>query len=130
MVLFSDLFDTIRAVSGNDDLDLGAEILPDTRLVTLIKTAILTLPTYSAVFPTLAYSQDASNNWQFYMTADPSADINPAVVQAVVHVAAHKYYSGIGHKEGMEATTAAIYKCSENFAGMALDAVDATATTS
>lgn len=117
---FKNLYDLVRVVSGNDDLDLGAEILPDTRISVLLKTAVLTLPTYSSVYPQLSAELDVVNGWQFFVTAAATDPVPDAVVQAVVHVAAHKYFSGIGHKVGVEITEAFLCKCSENFTGMAI----------
>lgn len=41
-VPFSALYDVVRTLTGNDDLDLGAEVLPDERLKVLLTTAVLT----------------------------------------------------------------------------------------
>ena len=118
---FSSIYDLLRAVTGNDDLDLGVEVLPDARLAVLVKTAVLTLPTYTSEFPALAF-RDPGTGLEFYIALDDALELDDATVQAVLHVAAHKYYTGIGHKEGMEQSLAFILKCSENFAGQAVSA--------
>lgn len=122
-VPFTALYDMVRALTGNDDLDLGSEVLPDDRLKVLLTTAVLTLPTYSAAFPKLAWDDDITNGRQFFLAADSLAVVPDEVVQAVLHVAAHKYYLGLGaqHRANAERMETFIYKCSENLTGQAVE---------
>jgi hypothetical protein len=122
-VAFSPLFDLVRVLTGNDDLDLGAEVLPDARVDVLLKTAVLTLPTYSSNFPVLSWNVDPTNGTQFFLASDVSAVVPDEVVQAVLHVAAHKYFVGLGRaqKDNADRTEAFIYKCSENLTGQSVE---------
>lgn len=101
---FSTLYDLIRVTTGNDDPDIGSDILSDTRLDTLIKTAALTLRSYCEAFPDIDTSAG-----DLSLASDPGNPItSTAIVVAIGLVAANKYFVGISHKEGMENTLSLI----------------------
>ena len=120
---FNTLYDLVRSLTGNDDLDLGAEVLPDARVLILLKTAVMVLPTYTSIFQPLGWSDDPTNGPGFYLAADPLALVQDEYVQAVCHVAAHKYYMGLGvaQRSNADRMETFIYKCSENLSGQSIE---------
>jgi hypothetical protein len=122
---FTELFDYIRVATGNDDPVVGAEVLPNERIIVLLKTAVLTLPSYSDSFPTLVMDLAANPQTVFAQGAPTDALTNPLLI-ALVSTTAHKYWVGIGNKLGATEALSAIYKAAELISGHTLVSVNET----
>ena len=96
---FSDLYEAVRAATGNDDPVVGTEVMPDSRIDVLIRTAVPHLRGYSRVFEAASCQQnETSFVWELFPTGQPTATLKETTLTAIALVAAHRYYIGLGNR--------------------------------
>ena len=96
---FANLYEAVRAASGNDDPVLGAEVMPDTRIDVLIRTAVPNLQAYAGVFESVGFQQNQTDySWELLPLTPGSTGLKDVTTTALALVAAHRYYIGLGNK--------------------------------
>lgn len=106
---FGTLYEAIRVATGNDDPVLGAEVMPDSRCEVLVRTAASTLRAYSQSFEPVGYQQDGTTwEWQLFPTLDPTGTPAAVTLTAIAHVAAHRYFVGLGNEKAAKDVYATI----------------------
>lgn len=123
--LVQDLYDFVRVATGNDDLDVGMEVLPDQRIAVLVKTAVMTITSYSDSFPALVFDSTV-NPAMVYVRGYASDPLSDPLIIALVYAAAHRYFVGIGNRQGAAECLSAIYKAAELISGHTVVAVNET----
>lgn len=97
---FTDLYEAIRAATGNDDPFVGAEVMPDSRIDVLIRTAVPQLQVYSRSFEMVGSQQnEVDGTWELYPKTEGSTELLEVTKTAIALVAAHRFYVGLGNKE-------------------------------
>lgn len=120
-VPFSDLYLDVRVATGNDDPDIGSEVMPDNRVDVLLKTAIRSLPSYSRDFPELDFQTNASV-FEVILASNPTASINRYVLLGLCYAAAHRYFVGIGNKAAASDAFVTAQNFAEVYAGSPMKA--------
>lgn len=118
VTLLSEMYEPVRSLTGNDDPTLGVELLPDTRLAVLIKSAIRTLRTYSESFPAVSVIDTGNGVLGVVTVEDPTAGLTTDVFNAVTLAAAHKFFVSIGYKLGVQEILGAVAKTAELISGI------------
>lgn len=95
---FSNLYEAVRVVTGNDDPVVGVEVMPAARIDVLLRTAAQLLPYYAKDFPAVSYSV-TDGSYSFYPSNTSTDSISQAVSLMLVCIAAHRYFIGIGNKQ-------------------------------
>jgi hypothetical protein len=96
---FADLYEAVRAASGNDDPVIGAEVMPDYRIDVLIRTAVPNLQAYSSSFEATGFRLGATGTYELYPLDPTATDLKQTTITAIALIAAHRYFVGYGNKD-------------------------------
>ncbi len=125
-VMFSSLYEIVRTSTGNDDPDLGQEVMSDDRINVLLRSAVRTITSYDESLPHMDYRLNVSNPdapfYEFFNKGDVTFSLEVAheVGLCIAYIAAHKYYVGIGNKQGVVETMTLILNESKSYSGEAI----------
>lgn len=96
---FADLYEAVRVATGNDDPVVGAEVMPESRIDVLIRTAVPVLPSYSGSFQAISCWQNADTfAWELLSQETGVPELRDVTKTAIALVAAHRYFIGLGNK--------------------------------
>lgn len=122
---FSYLYQDIRVATGNDDPDIGTEVMPDARIDVLLQTVARTIRSYSESFPELMYQSEVVApavvaELTLSLASSPALPIASLhTLNAIAYAVAHKYYTGIGNHRAADETMGLLQKEAELLVGYA-----------
>jgi len=96
---FSELYEAVRVATGNDDPVVGAEVMPDSRIDVLIRTAVPHIQSYCGDFEAVGFQQNlVDGTWELYPLATSATELAEVSKTAISLIAAHRYYVGLGNR--------------------------------
>ena len=122
-VPFSSLYEMVRVASGNDDPDLGTEVMPDTRIDVLLRSAVRTITSYADSMSHMDYRLNNTDPtapfYEFFNFGDSTfaLPVSYQMTMCLAYAAAQKFYIGIGNAAGAYEMNNLIYQEAENMAG-------------